>query len=47
MPVSEIARALRVDEGTVKTLLHRARGRLLPLVKDRASAPFDIDRRIG
>jgi RNA polymerase sigma factor (sigma-70 family) len=47
MPVSEIARALGVDEGTVKTLLHRARGRLLPLVKDRASTPFDIDRRIG
>jgi RNA polymerase sigma-70 factor (ECF subfamily) len=47
MSVSEIADALNVEEGTVKTLLHRARARLLPLVKDRTSAPLAIDRRIG
>lgn len=47
MSVSEIANTLNVNEGTVKTLLHRARARLLPLVTDRASSRSDFDRRIG
>lgn len=45
MSVSEIGDALNVSEGTVKTLLHRARARLLPLVKDRTSSRSDLDRR--
>ncbi|MGO9344715.1 MAG: RNA polymerase sigma factor [Acidimicrobiales bacterium] len=47
MSLSEIANAVNVEEGTVKTLLHRARARLLPLVADHASARLDIERRIG
>jgi RNA polymerase sigma-70 factor (ECF subfamily) len=47
MPISEIAIALQVSEGTVKTLLHRARARLRPLVNDQGSSRHHVDRRIG
>jgi RNA polymerase sigma factor (sigma-70 family) len=47
MSVNEIAETLNVKEGTVKTLLHRARARLLPLVKERAFSRNDFGRRIG
>ena len=47
MPLSDIAKSLGVAEGTVKTLLHRARGRLLPLVGDRSRSQISTDRRIG
>lgn len=47
MQVADIAKTLHIEEGTVKTLLHRARGRLLPLVEDRSSSPSHFDRRIS
>jgi RNA polymerase sigma-70 factor (ECF subfamily) len=47
MSVNEIANALNVNEGTVKTLLHRARARLLPLVRDGAASRNEFDRRVG
>ncbi len=47
MSLSDVAASLGVEEGTVKTLLHRARAHLLPLVEDRGPSRIDIDRRIG
>jgi RNA polymerase sigma-70 factor (ECF subfamily) len=35
LPLAKIAAALSVSEGTVKTLLHRARARLRPLLEER------------
>ena len=36
MTVSEVAATLQIGPGTVKTLLHRARSQLRPLVKERS-----------
>ncbi len=47
MSLSDIAKSLGIEEGTVKTLLHRARSHLLPLVEDRGPSRIDTDRRIG
>jgi RNA polymerase sigma factor (sigma-70 family) len=45
LPVAEIASALDIDEGSVKTFLHRARRSLSPLVRDRIPTGHHRSRR--
>jgi RNA polymerase sigma-70 factor (ECF subfamily) len=39
MPVAEIAESLGVAEGTAKSYLHRGRGRMLRVLKDKELLP--------
>jgi RNA polymerase sigma factor (sigma-70 family) len=47
MPISEVAATLDIDEGTVKTLLHRARSQLRPLVRERDPIAGNHTKRSG